>query len=246
MKNRVSLVLVPIDDFTDKVIIDKPVNMKIDGDTLNKPLKKVDGFFVFTNIMCERVVVTVSAYSYNSRKMEIDINKLNKLNPVVKVRLKPNNIYNFPKETTCIEGTAEPGTKIEIVYRCAANLFMLFKDNEKGESKLKIYNPLSIDLEGKTFIIGEKSKNTKREEFTIISYDEKNDIYILDKALKKSYEKESCEILKVDYIDVFDDGKVFFPLKNFTDENNDIVIKINEHKKEKINLTYGIINKIEI
>lgn len=243
MKNRVSVVLIPIDDFTDKVIIDKAVNIKIHGNTLNKPLKKDDGFFVFTNIVDERIIATVTAYSYNPRKIEIDLKKLNKLNPVVKVRLKPNSIYDFPKKVTCIEGTTELNTKIKIIYRCAANLFMLFKDNEKGESKLKIYNPLNIDLEGKSFVIREKSKDEK-EEFNIIRYDEKD--YIIDKALKKSYEKESCEILKIDYIDVFEDGKIFFPLRNFSDEQNEVIIETSDGIKKKINLTYGIINRIKI
>lgn len=208
MRNVVSIVLVPIDDFTDEVIIDKAVDIKIEGNSMKRPIKKQEGFFVFTNINEKNIAITIKSYYYNSAKLEVDIEKLNKLNPVVKVRLKPNSKYKFPKGITCINGKTEPNTSIKIIYRCKNNLFMLFEDNVREDSKLKIYNPLNIDLEGKSFLIGEKSKKEK-EEFNIIEFNEESSMYLLDQQLKKSYKKEVCEILKIDHIDVFEDGKFF-------------------------------------
>jgi len=245
LRNIVSIVLVPIDDFTDKVINDKPVDIKIEGNNTKKPIKKQDGFFVFTNIKKKNIAITIKVYSYNSAKLEVDIEKLNKLNPVVKVRLKPNYEYKFPKGITCLKGEAEKNTSIKIIYACKNNLFMLFEDNIKKNSKLKIYNPLNIDLEGKSFIISEKNKKEK-EEFSIIEFDEEENMYTLDKPLKKVYTKEACEILKIDNIDVFDDGKFFFPLKNFDDEQCEVVVEKENGKKKTIKLVPGIINDVEL
>ena len=244
MRNVVSIVLVPIDDFTDEVIIDKAVDIKIEGNSMKRPIKKQDGFFVFTNINEKNIAITIKSYYYNSAKLEVDIEKLNKLNPVVKVRLKPNSKYKFPKGITCINGKTEPNTSIKIIYRCKNNLFMLFEDNVREDSKLKIYNPLNIDLEGKSFLIGEKSKKEK-EEFNIIEFNVESSMYLLDQQLKKSYKKEVCEILKIDHIDVFEDGKFFFPLKNFTYEQSEIVIEKEDGKKKEIKLILGIVNDVE-
>lgn len=244
MRNVVSIVLVPIDDFTDEVIIDKAIDIKIEGNDMKRPIKKKEGFFVFTNINEKNIVITIKSYSFNPAKLEIDIEKLNKLNPVVKVRLKPNSEYKLPKGITCLNGKTEPNTTLKIIYRCKNNLFMLFEDNVKGDSKLKIYNPLNIDLEGKSFFIGEKS-NKEKEEFNIIDFNEENNMYLLDRQLKKSYKKEVCEILKIDYIDVFEDGRFFFLLKNFTHEQSEIIIEKEDGKKKDIKLMPGIINDVE-
>lgn len=244
MRNIVSLVLVPIDDFTDKVIIDKPVNIEIQGNIMKKPLKKQDGFYVFTNINEKKITITIKSYSYNTSKLEIDIDKLNKLSPIIKVRLKPNNQYKFPKSITCLSGKTDPNTSIKVIYRCKNNLFMLYEDNIKNQSNLKIYNPINIDLEGKSFVISEKNKKTK-EEFRIIRFDDENNIYFLDKTLKKAYRKEACEILKIDYIDVFEDGEFFIPLKNFTNDQAEILIEKENGDKKDIKLISGIINNVD-
>lgn len=244
MINKVSFVVIPIDDFTNKIIINKPINMILIG--LNvKQIKKQDGLFVFTNIDEINVDLTIDAYSYNITKLNIDISKLNHLNPIIKVRLKPNDRYNFPNNTTCIRGKGEPNTIISIIQNCKRNMFKLLDDNVKNSSILKIYNPLNIDLEGKNFIITEKV-NKAKEKFNIVEFNEITEEYILDKPLKKEYKKEICEILKIDYIDIFEDGIFFLPLKNVTKEQNEVVIETQEGSKKIVKLIEGIINDVKV
>lgn len=245
MRTRVSLVLVPIDDFTDKIITEKLVNVEINGNNVRQAIRKQEGFFVFTNITQSNVNITIKAYSYNIAKLEVDINKLKKLNPIVKVRLKPNNQYKFPDGITCLSGNTIANTTIKIMYKCKNNLFMLFEDNKEKSSSIRIYNPLNIDLEGKNFIITEKNSKIN-EEFNIVQFDEEKNLYILNEPLKKLYKKETCEILKIDYIDVFEEGTLFFPLKNFTDDKREIIIQTEDKKKKNINIISGIINDIGV
>lgn len=244
MINRVSFVVILIDDFTNKVIQDKSINMFLQG--LNvKPIKKQDGFFVFTNINEINVNLTINSYSYNTTKLTIDTSKLNHLNPVIKVRLKPSCKYNFPINTTCIRGKGKPNTTIAIIQNCKNNIFKLLDDSMKKASILKIYNPLNIDLEGKSFIITEKGSKV-REKLNIVEFNEVTQEYILDEYLNEEYKKEICEILKIDYIDIFEDGIFFLPLKNVTKEQNEVIIETQEGLKKIVKLTEGSINDIDL
>lgn len=244
MIRKVSLVVIPIDDFTNKIIKDKTIQITLVG--LNvQPIKKEDGFYIFMDIKQNNVELIINAYSYNVIKINIDTSKLNLLNPVVKVRLKPNNKYSFLNNTTCIRGKSEPNSKISIIQKCSSNIFRLFNDNKEDSQRLKIYNPLNIDLEGRSFIISEKNSEY-REAFNIVEFDEFNEEYILDRNLTKVYQKETCEIIKIDYVDVFEDGNFFLPLNNITKEQNKIIIERQEGSKQTIELVEGIINDVKI
>ena len=244
MVNRVSFVVIPIDDFTNKVILDKSINMFVSG--LNvKPIKKQDGFFVFTNIDEMNIDLTINSYSYNTSKLTIDTIELNHLNPIIKVRLKPNDKYNFPNNTTCIRGKGKPNTTIVIIQNNKNNIFKLFDDSIKESLILKIYNPLNIDLVEKSFIISVKG-SIPREKFNIIEFNEITQEYILDRHLKEDYKKEICEISIIDYIDISEDGIFFLPLKNVTKEQNEVVIETQEGIQKIIKLIEGNINNVEI
>lgn len=244
MIRRVSLVVIPIDDFINKIIKDKTININLLGLNIQQ-IKKENGFFIFMDIKQNNIEMVINAYSYNTIKLNIDISKLNVLNPVVKVRLKPNDKYNFLNNTTCIRGKSEPNSKISIIQKCSNNMFRLFNDNKKDSQRLKIYNPLNIDLEGRSFIITEKN-NEFREEFNVVEFDDANEEYILDRNLSKNYKKEICKIFKIDYIDVFEDGYFFLPLNNITKEQNKIIIEKLDGKKQIIELVEGIINDVKI
>jgi hypothetical protein len=244
VRNRVSLVLLPIDDFTDKVITEKVVNVKILNSNL-RPIRKQDGFIVFTNIEEPKIAVIISGHFYNAARVEIDITRLNELSPIIKVRLKPNEVYSFPKNTTCLRGKTIPNTTLTVIHKSKFNTFRLFEDNKKGAANIKIYNPINLDLEGRDFIITDKNGKA-REEFTIVEYDDENKTYTLNKALKKEYKKEVCMITKIDYVDVFEDGEFFLPLRNIVSGENTITIENNSKVKKEIVLEEGIINSIDI
>lgn len=244
VRNRVSLVLLPIDDFTDKVITEKVVNVRIANSNL-KPIRKQDGFIVFTNIEESDIVVIIGGYFYNTARVEIDMTRLNELSPIIKVRLKPNEQYYFPKNITCLRGKTTPNTTLTVIHKSKFNTFRLFEDNKKGSINIKIYNPINLDLEGRDFIITDKSSKSK-EEFTIVEYDDENKTYILNKSLKKEYKKEVCMIIKIDHIDVFEDGKFFLPLRNIVSGENTITIENNSKARKDIELEEGIINNIDI
>lgn len=241
MIKKVSLVILPIDDF-----IDKPIKSGINISAFNgsiRPIKKDDGFFVFTNIDMPSIDININAYSYSPLNLTIDLTKLNILNPVVKVRLKPNEKYNFLHKTTCLKGITDPNTTITVIHNCRNNIYRLYEDTEKCSSKIKIYNPLNIDLEGKNYIVNQKGFK-KKEEFCVVEFDEKNGDYILDVQLKHEYKKESCEIIKIDKINIFEDGKYFLPLKNITQNQNQIILIREDGKEINVDLKDEIINEV--
>lgn len=241
MIKKVSLVILPIDDFTDK-----PIRSGINISAFNgriRPIKKDDGFFVFTNIDIPSIDVNINAHSYTPLNMTVDLTKLNSLNPVVKVRLKPNEKYNFLYKTTCLKGITCPNTTITVIHNCKNNIYRLYEDIKKNSYTIKIYNPLNIDLEGKSYIINQKGSKRK-EEFSIVEFDDKDSLYILDKPLKYEYKKESCEIMKVDKVNVFGDGRYFLTIKNVTQNQNNILLIREDGQEMSVNLTEEIMNEV--
>ena len=66
----------------------------------------------------------------------------------------------------------------------------------------------------------------------------------MDNCLSKAYKKESCEIIKVDYVNTDDYGSFFIPLKNVTDTQNEVIIETDKKDKFNIKLEAGSINNI--
>lgn len=244
MKKKVSLVLVPIDDFTDEIITKEKVNIEVMNEYI-KPIRKSDGFIILTDLSKDNVDIKISSYFYNDVKMNINISKINKLNPVIKIRLKPGKYYRFNKSITCLSGTAINNSKLMVIVNNKENVFRLLEDNEKNKDVIKIYNPLKLDIEGQSFIIRKKGSRV-HEKFSVIRYDELNESVIMDNLLNKSYKKESCEIIKVDCIDINDDGSFFVPLKNITETENQIKIETDNKKIYNIKLIAGRINEVII
>lgn len=247
---RVSLVVQLVDDYTDQVITGNGVSIEVDGQ--KKPIKKSDGFFVFTNLNGGGVTLRVWSPLYQEEIRRVDLGQLDQKDRMLKLRLRPNRSYGLPKGTTCIEGKTEPGMEVYAYLPKSRGYSKLLFDTKKTlEDKvqqIKIYNPEGIDLEERyLMIINEESQ--KGELIRILRLlDGEHGTYQVIAPLKEDYKKIGTKLFLVYTTTADPKGKYFLPVKHGNKEELLCVIRTSSDKvKEKtVVLEEGRVNHIDI
>lgn len=242
MRRKVSLVIIPIDDFTDEVIKKSDISIKI-NEIYREVIKKQEGFFIITDLEEDIVNINISEYSFIPVSLNVNLNELDKLNPVIKVRLKPNERYNFNSETTCIKGQTTCDSEILIIYENKSNTFRLLEDIEEEAESIRLYNPLNRKIEGSSIIIKDATERYDSNE--IIDFDSKYKRYILKNKVLNQYKKENSKVIIVDYVIADKEGNFFAPIKNLLNENNSIFIRTEDGILHNVELQRGKINMIK-
>lgn len=211
---RASLVVLVIDDFTGKVISDGSVIVSIaDG---SKPIRKADGYYVFVNVNQQQIHLTVSADYYITEKRIIDMTAIDRVAPVVKIRVKPNRNYPLQKSMTAIYGKAEPHSEIRILCDNIQKYYRLLYDYdpEKNKREISIFNPDKTDLDGKLLLIKDKEE-TDGELIRIVDTKSREDnLYLLDKEAETGYKKLGTRLLPIFTHTCDESGEFFITLYN--------------------------------
>lgn len=101
ISQKVSLVIRVFDDYTLKPI-NNPISIFLNG-RLRKPIKKDDGCFIFINLEENRYEVEMKSENYFDEILKINMEELDKLNPVVNIRLKLKPMFFNHKDGTIIK-----------------------------------------------------------------------------------------------------------------------------------------------
>lgn len=236
LRQRVALVVDVIDDFTGRTVTGSGVRVSAINETVT-PIKKSEGYFIFTNCSSEILDICVEAVAYHTETARVHMERLNPLNPVLKIRLKPNRLYTLPREATSIEGRTEAGALIYVVHSNEEDGLKLLYDYDsktKDSCEISIYNPASIDMEGKEFAICKKD-SADFEIFTIAGKAcEDGDKYILYEPLKSGYKKASSIIFQVQSAKADRDGNYFIAIKEL---NKDCAVTLRLLAKKKLQRT---------
>lgn len=216
IKITLSFALLVTDDFTDEKIPCVSISL---NECKKKPIQKTDGYYIFTNIIEKQVTVVIEAVNYKTEIRKIDLERVLEY-PIIRVRLKPEKTYLFPKNTTYLEGKGIAFSQIRLLCYQSTTYFKLLYDYSKAEDKnrIGIYNPENLMLEGKRFGILEKETKTY-EYFTILEKERKNlETYSLEKSLERDYKKIGTYIYPVLETEADKDGYFFIPIKKIVKE----------------------------
>lgn len=206
-KKKVSLVIMLIDDMTDKVITDA-ARVWIEG--VPPCIRKSEGYYVFTDLEGERVFVRISHGMYEPKVVEIRLPGKGEPYAMRKVRMTPGRCYHLSAGTGCVEGRAEPGAKIHLFCKEGEKgLKLLYDYDGKKEKNISIYHPADMQLEGKLLRIVEKSKSSA-ETFRILAKD--GEQYVLEEPLKRGYKKMETTIYPIYEAQADDKGRFFLPV----------------------------------
>lgn len=206
-KKRVSLVIVLIDDMTDKVITEA-ARVWIEGQAAC--IRKAEGYYVFTDLPQGRVSVRIRHGMYEQKTVEAEIPQEGEPYVMRKVRMTPGRSYRLSGGISCVEGRAEPGSRIFLFCRQKEKgLKLLYDYGGKAERYISIYHPEDMQLEGKLLRIVGKN-NHGGETFRILA--KEDDKYILEKPLKRGYKKIETTIYPIYETQTDESGNFFLPV----------------------------------
>lgn len=147
--HRVSFAVLLIDGLTGAAITGSNARAWIEGE--RPPVKKGDGWFVFTDL--EPKTYTVQFEGGHYQKQSVECTAGGESPQTIRVCLPPARTYPLPPGCLRIEGRAEPYAEITVFVPNRKSAFKLLADAESGTDTLKIYHGEAVNPEGETFRI---------------------------------------------------------------------------------------------
>jgi hypothetical protein len=172
--------------------------VRIAGSTA-KPIRKRDGYFVFTAGAHELRQIVVESPLYHKAVVDIGPDRLDPRHPVLKVRLQPNRLYGTPGGVTFIEGEAEPDSLVHVMPEIRQQFLKLLYDYENdgdGDGReIRLFQAEKKDLSGKYFAIRAKEQEEPEVFHVLEMPDPEQGTCSLAAALRQGYKKAGAEIL---------------------------------------------------
>jgi hypothetical protein len=216
---RVSVAVLVLDDFTDQVLSGPAIQVSVPG-MVGKPIRKSDGYFVFTSDQGPVRQVEVQSMFYARETVDVDPAQLNPLHPVVRIRLKPNRRYAMAGSATCLEGSAEPGSEVRLIHGSHPHPLRLLYDYSNKQREISIFDPEKRELSGKVLAI--QGKDQKEPEiFRILEMtDREQGVCLIDRDLKHDYKKIGAAIYPVYMARADEQGEYFLFLKDLSEKES--------------------------
>lgn len=217
VRHKVSLVLQLIDDFSGREIEGSNARAWISGE--KPPIRKSEGYHVFTNLKEPEVQVHIEAGLYEGQTLQVKLNE-DGTYTFLKIRLAPSRAYPIPRNTTCVEGRTEPDSLVRIVCLEDSNPLKLIYDYRKGkedDGKISIYHPETMDIEGKALYI--KNGKAGGEFFRVLQKREESGSYGLEQPLSRDYKKVGAVIFPVWSCNADGKGRFFLPIPQLVRED---------------------------
>ncbi len=143
------LAVLPIDRFTGRAIAARDFSVEIEG--AGRPVRKPDGFFVFSGILSPPVTVRLSGRGFQEKLLRVPAETVNRVNPVLTVRMEPDRNYPFPARTLFLEGTLAENMRLSAALWQREGAYRLSADYRAGEGTAAVYRGAERNLTGCTF-----------------------------------------------------------------------------------------------
>lgn len=154
---KVSLVILPVDAFTQRAIICPEFEISADG--TQRSIRKPEGFWVFTDHFPECVAVTLRGRRYREMRVDVRLTALKAKNVVQKVYVLPDRDYLFPADTAYMEGTLPEHSVLTVAGRYGTGIWKLEKDCESGQDVLAVYQGAQADLTDTVYLMTDVREN---------------------------------------------------------------------------------------
>jgi hypothetical protein len=248
VKTRVSLVVELIDDFNNRIITGSGIRVWIPGE--KPPVRKPEGYYVFTNLSQAQAEVFIESGRYERQSISVDLSETDAAYTARKVRLVPGRAYVLPSGTTCVEGMAEPDSRIRMFSRESVKTLKLLYDYACGgeqEGKIGIYHPEDMDIEGKSLYIENRDKSNY-EFFRISKGCKEGGGYVLSEPLKSDYKKIGTTIYPVHTANADEKGRFFLPILDIRENACEFFCEAEGNGKTARNYTLvkGTVNKVDL
>jgi hypothetical protein len=193
LSRQISLILVPYDDLTDQVVAEPVLTVYLDH-LPREPIRKSEGFWIFTNLEVPVVRLKITSERYHTLNAVVDLTGLDPLYPIFLIRLKPGFGYARPPGSSLISGCVRD-KKGAFIRQCpvavqhgweGGRARMLEETAVTGKGRVRLSAPQFNNLLGRQFII-QDVKTRILERTTVIQRHEDTDLFILDNPLSRHY-----------------------------------------------------------
>lgn len=239
LRIQVSLVLLLIDDFMDKIITSPAVRVSVEE--AGKVIRKAEGFYVFTNLSSFVVRVTAEGAWYRKEERVVDLRLLDKSEPVVRIRMRPNRCYTEVSTNVPLMAEMPENTRFFAFYEDGNDYKRLLEDYEKDGEFIRLHQGEKEELEGKMCCI--TGKNGSHESLCLSrAVDKDKGIYLLGKKPDSGYKKVGTRVYPAVFAESKAEGKYFVLLKSYGEKEISYTCMIEQGKKRterKIKLKAG-------
>lgn len=227
LKRTVSLVILPIDDFTERVITDSNLRVYTEqGRRLS--ICKEDGYRVFCDLKGSRVRICAEGPLYQKQTAEFPVGEGF---AVFKMRMIPNASYPIPRGATCIRGCLKPESRIRLFFPEQKKNYKLLYDytpEEQGK-RMSLFLPEEVRLEGKSLYI--QSRDEEGEFFRVAAQEDEN--IQMNEILNRAYKKIGTTIYPVYEAEAGADGSFYLPIRGLAEGVNTCICRIAEKDGQK-------------
>ncbi len=208
---RVSLVVMGIDDFTNRIIQDSSLQIWSPGQA--RPVRKTAGYYIFLDCPQELVTIKLTAPFFYGKELVADLREGQKLPLILRVRLYPNGRYPFPRGVFLLEGKAPAGSEIQVLGGSLPSVKLMADYQKKTCGKvLQLYQADGFCLDGKLFEISLKDSSAGEQFRVEQQADGEMFQYYLERPLKKDYKKGLTVIRPIAETQADEQGRYLLPI----------------------------------
>lgn len=228
LKKKVSLAVLPIDDFTDRIITGSQLRVYIKDENIPS-IRKPDGYHVFCDLASSEVEICLEGPLYQKRILKLPVGREEP--DIIQVRMLPGAGYPLPQGSTIVDGVLSPGSSIRLFFPRQKRSCKLLYDYDPGVQgeELAIFRPYEMSLEGRVMGICGKEKDM---EFFRVS-DQKGNVCILEHPLSKPYRKTEASVYPILEAFAGEDGSFYLPIRKLVEEETCVCILTGADGEEK-------------
>lgn len=241
---QVSMAVLLIDDFTDRIVSSSALRVSVPNGA--SPIKKEGGFLVFTNLATPAAQVIVEGPGYCREAQTIDLETLDRINPVVRIRIKPDRTYVLPDHAARVLAFLPANATLFMMDENGSDGKRLLADYEKGSKEIRLFHDDSRELEGKFCCVVDKNKRYELVRLGSLK-DRETGTYSLEQAPEFSYKKTDTKIFPVSLIGGDRETEYFLPLPVVGEEASYTCIlqRGDSHTQTQVTLKPGRENRLD-
>lgn len=247
---RVSLAVLAIDDFTGRVIVSPGLraSLKAEGIRVQKPLRKPEGFFVFTGLTDRVVSLVMEGAGYQKEERQVDLTRLKPGEPVIRVRMRPDRTYPDRGNAIALVVALPKDTEFFVFCPGGSRNKRLLGDYKKGDEEMGIYQEEPEELEGKTCCAADK--NDRYQVFCLgAPTDREKGIYRLERAPGQGYKKIGTRIYPADFVKSTEEGEYFLLLRRYGPADTEYICvaeRGGKRTERKVTFAAGRENRLDV
>ena len=233
---KTSLVIILIDDYTAMPVRGTPVVVSIE-ELFQKPIKKNNSCYVFTNIELTNCHVVIKSNIFFEERIEVDLTKLDPLDPVVYVRLKPLPYYPYNRGDTLVRMMVKDkknnkvvGAKVsaEIVSNEGCKVRIIQEKIEAGTVEVNFQSIMGMLSIGEKLFVKDGEKSEYCEIKRVLDSDKR--MFLLANPLQYEHIRG---VMLMPVVETYTDhkGEVVICLKHVSTKQIEVELKI-EYKNE--------------